>query len=112
MDSDLYKNFKGAFTENYVLTELLKQGILPYFWRFGNTAELDFLFEYEDHIIPVEAKAEIHTRAKSYTQFCKKYNPKLGFKFSMKNVGENIVENTRTYSVPLYMIWRLKDYLK
>ena len=111
-DSDLYKNFKGAFTENYVLTELLKQGILPYFWRSGNTAELDFLFEYEDHIIPVEAKAEIHTRAKSYMQFCKKYNPKLGFKFSMKNVGENLVENTRTYSVPLYMIWRLKDYLK
>ena len=45
-------------------------------------------------------------------QFCKKYNPKQGFKFSMKNVGENLVENTRTYSVPLYMIWRLKDYLK
>lgn len=111
-DSDLYKNFKGAFTENYVLTELQKQGIVPYFWRSGNTAELDFLFEYEDHIIPVEAKAEIHTRAKSYLQFCKKYNPKLGFKFSMKNVGDNLVERTKTYSVPLYMIWRLKDYLK
>lgn len=111
-DSDLYKNFKGAFTENYVLTELLKQEISPYFWRSGNTAELDFLFEFEDHIIPVEAKAEIHTRAKSYMQFCKKYTPKIGFKFSMKNVGENLVESTKTYSVPLYIIWRLKDYLK
>ena len=111
-DSDLYKNFKGAFTENYVLNELIKQGIHPYFWRSGNTAELDFLFEEEDCIIPVEAKAEIHTRAKSYKQFCKKYKPKTGFKFSMKNVGDNDVEGTRTFSVPLYLIWRIREYLQ
>lgn len=110
-DSDLYKNFKGAFTENFVLTEFIKQGIHPYFWRSGNTAELDFLFEYEDEIIPVEAKAEIHTRAKSYRQYCKKYTPKIGFKFSMKNVGEHDVEGTKTYSVPLYLIWRVKKFL-
>ena len=111
-DSDLYKNFKGAFTENYVLNELIKQGIHPYFWRSGNTAELDFLFEAEDSIIPVEAKAEIHTRAKSYKQFCKKYMPKIGFKFSMKNVGDNDVEGTKTFSVPLYLIWRIRKYLQ
>lgn len=110
-DSDLYKNFKGAFTENFVLNELIKQEIHPYFWRSGNTAELDFLFEYEDKIIPVEAKAEIHTRAKSYRQYCKKFNPKIGFKFSMKNVGQHEVENTKTYSVPLYLIWMLKKYV-
>jgi len=111
-DSDLYKNFKGAFTENYVLNELIKQEIHPYFWRSGNTAELDFLFEEEDRIIPVEAKAEIHTRAKSYKQFCKKYMPKMGFKFSMKNVGDNDVEGTKTFSVPLYLIWRIRRYLQ
>ncbi|MBO5259335.1 MAG: ATP-binding protein [Agathobacter sp.] len=110
-DSDLYKNFKGAFTENFVLTELVKQKIHPYFWRSGNTAELDFLFEYEDKIIPVEAKAEIHTRAKSYSQYCKKYSPQIGFKFSMKNVGNHMVESTTTYSVPLYLIWLVKKYI-
>lgn len=110
-DSDLYKSFKGSFTENYVLTELVKQGIHPYFWRSGNTAELDFLFEYENEIIPVEAKAELHTRAKSFRQFCLKYHPKYGFKFSMKNVGVHDVEGTRTHSVPLYLIWMLKAYL-
>ncbi|MDD6035002.1 MAG: AAA family ATPase [Lachnospiraceae bacterium] len=111
-DSELYRNFKGAFTENFVLNELMNQGIHPYFWRSGNTAELDFLFEYEENIIPIEAKAEANTRAKSYLQFCKKYQPKLGFKFSMKNVGNNDVEHTKTYSVPLYLIWRIKEYLK
>ena len=110
-DSELYKNFKGAFTENFVLNELISQGIQPYFWKSGNTAELDFLFEYDDIIIPVEAKAEIHTRAKSYRQYCKKYNPAVGFKFSMKNIGNHMVEETMTYSVPLYLIWRIKEYL-
>lgn len=110
-NSELYGNFKGAFTENFVLNELMAQGIHPYFWKSGNVAELDFLFEYEDKVVPVEAKAEIHTRAKSYRQFCKKYHPPVGFRFSMKNSGENTVEETKTYSVPLYLIWMIKEYL-
>ena len=110
-DSELYKNFKGAFTENFVLNELIKQDIHSYFWKSGNTAEVDFVFENEDKIIPVESKADIHTRAKSYREYCKKYKPEIGFKFSMKNVGDHEVEGTKTYSIPLYLIWRLKKYL-
>ena len=110
-ESALYKNFKGALTENYVLTELIKLKIAPYFWRSGNTAELDFLFEDKNQIIPVEAKAEIHTRAKSYSLFCKKYQPLIGFKMSMKNIGINIDGDTETVSLPLYLLWNLKSYL-
>lgn len=107
-----YNRFKGALTENYVLNELLAQGRHPYFWRSGNTAELDFLLEDEDRVIPIEAKANISTRAKSYLQFCKKYKPSLGFKFSMKNAGEHMTEGTHTYSIPLYLIWKLEKYLE
>ena len=70
------------------------------------------VFEYKDKIIPVEAKADIHTRAKSYSLFCKRYNPEIGLKFSMKNMGINNVENTKTFSIPLYLIWMLETYLK
>ena len=111
-DAALYQNFKGPFTENYVLTELIKLKLHPYYWNSQNTAELDFIFEYEDKIIPVEAKADIHTRAKSYSLFCKRYNPEIGLKFSMKNMGINNVENTKTFSIPLYLIWMLETYLK
>lgn len=110
-EPEIYKNFKGALTENYVLNELIAQGKRLYFWRSGNTAEVDFLFEDKDRIIPVEAKAAISTRAKSYLQFCKKYRPSLGFRFSMKNVGANMTEETLTYSVPLYLLWKLDRYL-
>lgn len=110
-ESELYMNFKGALTENFVLTELIAAGRHPYFWRSGNTAEIDFLFEDDNRIVPVEAKAEFRTRAKSYQQFCKKYKPKIGFKLSMKNTGDNMVGETLTYSVPLYLIWKLGSYL-
>ena len=30
----------------------------------------------------------------------------------MKNAGENPVEETLTYSVPLYLVWKVKEYLK
>lgn len=110
-DSELYGTFKGAFTENYVLLELIKQGYNPFFWRSGNTAEVDFIFENKDLIIPIEVKAATHTKAKSYIEYCKRYSPNIGFKFSMKNIGVNETAKTKTYSVPLYMIWNLSSYL-
>lgn len=106
-----YDRFKGALTENFVMTELLVAGKHPYFWRSSNTAELDFLMEHDGRLIPIEAKSEENTRAKSYRQFCSLYHPQLGFKFSMNNIGENYVEGTQTFSLPLYMIWKLDGYL-
>jgi predicted AAA+ superfamily ATPase len=55
-DTDYQTTFKGAVTENYVLNELVSLRLKPYFWRSGNSAELDFLFENEGAIIPVEVK--------------------------------------------------------
>ena len=104
---DLFIRYKGAFAENYVLNELISNGIEPYFWRSGNSAEVDFIYEKNGEIIPVEVKAADNTQAKSYKQFCKKYEPTVGYKMSEKNIGENLVEKTMTYSLPLYMSWRI-----
>ena len=109
--NNLYKEFKGAITENYVFTELLKMNLSPYFWRSGNTAELDFIYEKNEKVIPLEVKAADNTRAKSYRQFCKKTNPETGFRISLKNIAENMCENTRTISLPLYLLWNIENYL-
>ena len=111
-ESDLFVRFKGAFAENFVLNELLSAGEEPYFWRSGNTAEIDFMFEYEGSIVPIEVKAADNTQAKSYRQFCKKYSPSAGFKLSRKNIAENDYEGTKTYSIPLYLTWNIKKYIK
>lgn len=108
--AETYQRFKGTLTENFAMTELVSEGIRPYFWRSGNTAEVDFIIEHDNRIIPLEAKPE--SNAKSYRQFCKRYNPLIGFRFSMKNIGTNHVEKTITYSLPLYMIWKTKNFLE
>ena len=111
-ETDLYQRFKGAFVENYVLNELKSLGLTPYFWRSGNTAEVDFLFEHQDKFIPVEVKAADNTQAKSYRQFCRKYNPNVGYKLSEKNMAHNLCEKTDTLSLPLYLCWNMLSYSK
>ena len=109
-ENDTLKTIKGAIAENYVLNELISGKIHPYFWRSGNTAELDFIYEEQGEIVPVEVKAATNTMAKSYKQFCKKYQPKVGYKFSLKNIAENIDNGTQTISLPLYLVWNMKQY--
>ena len=105
--NELYMRFKGAFSENYVYQELISQGKTPFFWRSGNTAELDFIYEDKDGIVPVEVKSADNTQAKSYKMFCEKYKPKYGFKLTLKNIAENMCADTRTVSLPLYMAWNI-----
>ncbi len=113
MDEDpLFMRYKGSLAENYALNEFVCQGESVYFWRSGNTAEVDLLLESEGRIIPVEVKSADHVQAKSYKQFCKRYSPELGFKLSMKKLGENPCEGTRTVSLPLWMLWNWKAYTK
>ncbi|MBQ7540177.1 MAG: ATP-binding protein [Bacteroidaceae bacterium] len=101
------RTLKGAIVENFVMNELVSYGMLPYFWRSGNTAELDFIYEDNGEIVPVEVKSATNTQAKSYKLFCKKYQPHKGYKLSLKNLAVNNCEGTETTSLPLYLIWNI-----
>ena len=104
--------FKGAFTENYCMTEIISSGIKPYYWRSNNSAEVDFIIEDQlNRIIPIEAKSADNTRAKSFSNYCKRYSPPKGFRLSTKNIGDNQKENTHEICLPLYLLWKLKAYL-
>ncbi len=102
-ETPLYATFKGAFTENFVMNELVKQGLHPYFWRSENKAELDFLIEIKNELMPIEVKAEEHTKAKSYGVFCKRFSPKKGFVLSQENIAVTNDGQTETLHLPLYL---------
>lgn len=57
---------KGAFTENYVMSQLVASHDTSVFY-YSNDAklELDFLIQYKTEIVPIEAKAEENLRSKS-----------------------------------------------
>ena len=110
-ESALYIRYKGAFAENYVLNELKAIGKEPNFWRSGNSAEIDFIYEDNSEIIPVEVKSADNTQAKSYKLFCKRYEIKKGLKLSAKNIAESVCEKTVTYNIPLTLAWNIDYYI-
>ena len=103
-----YAEFKGAMTENYVLTELLKSGIeAAYYWTSGNEAEVDFVIQCGGHIVPIEVKSEKNVKARSLAEYRKKYAPEYAVKTSMKS--EFSGEEVR--NIPLYRIASLKKMI-
>jgi predicted AAA+ superfamily ATPase len=86
--SRLFTEFKGAMIENYVLQSLVTQfEVLPRYWASGNTAEVDFVLQYQNEIIPVEVKSDENVKSRSLTEFQRKYNPKLRIRYSLKNLS-------------------------
>lgn len=81
---NIFSEYKGAFTELYVFTQLTSQGISLYYHSVDNsTIEIDFLTAYKDHVVPIEVKAEVNVKSKSLRTFITR-NPGLkGLRFSM-----------------------------
>lgn len=83
----LFTEFKGALTENYILQSLITQlDDTPRYWSSGNTAEVDFIIQYLNEIIPVEVKSDENIKSRSLTLYYQKYQPKLRIRYSMKNL--------------------------
>ena len=104
-------HFKGALTENYVLTQLKALGLNAWYWTSSANAELDFLTDHGGKITPIEVKSADNTKAKSLKLFCERYRPERAMKTSLKNVGMNLAGSTQVWSLPLYALFNLEKYL-
>jgi len=75
--------FKGALTEQFVAQQLKIRHEL-YYWTASNaTAEIDFLIQSQNGIVPIEVKAEENLKSKSLKVFVEKYNPGMAIRTSM-----------------------------
>ncbi|MBQ9251071.1 MAG: ATP-binding protein [Clostridia bacterium] len=110
-ENDQFVHTKGALTENYVYTQLISMGIPAWYWQSDANAEIDYLIEGDADTIPVEVKSADNTKAKSLRLFCKKYKTPQAIKTSMKNVGWSEIEETKVWSVPLYMLFDVERYV-
>ena len=85
-----YTEFKGAMAENAVLQSLLPSyGSVPYYWSSEGKAEIEFLLQREDEIIPVEVKAENCVSGRSIVVYNERYHPKNRIRFSFLNLQRN-----------------------
>ena len=82
----IFTEFKGALTEQYVMQQLVLKYEPCYSAKAKSTQEIDFLIENEeDHVIPLEVKAETNVKAKSLRQFVLENNPALAYRISMND---------------------------
>ena len=92
-------------------------GISPSYWAAERAqAEVDFLVETDDGIVPLEVKAERNLRAKSLHSFCKRYKCPLAVRLSMCGYEVNRIELSAEQSytlidIPLYAVAALGDEL-
>lgn len=85
-----YTEFKGALAENAVLQSLLPMlDTDPYYWSSDAKAEIEFVIQWNDEIIPIEVKAENCISGKSLTVYNEKFAPKHRIRFSMLNLQQN-----------------------
>lgn len=96
---NVFKEYKGAFSEQYVLQQLILNNIKPYYYTNDNsTVEIDFVIETND-IHPIEVKAEENLRSKSLKSVLEG-SDYIGYRFSMSPYRNN----SSIVNIPLYLI--------
>lgn len=100
--NSLFREFKGALTEQYVLQQLLtdKNLQINYWTNNQGNAEVDFLVDNGKCVIPLEVKAEENLHAKSLRVFVDKYHPALAVRTSMTDYRKE----EWLLNLPLYAI--------
>lgn len=83
--NDLFVEFKGALTEQYVCQQLKTIQDLDVFYYTNDrgSCEIDFIVDTGELIVPVEVKAEVNLKAKSLKTYQDKFSPKVSVRSSM-----------------------------
>ena len=105
----LFKEFKGALSEQYVLQQLKTQRSLGvYYWKNErNTSEMDFLVSDGTQVVPLEVKAEVNLQAKSLKAYRERFSPSLAVRTAMTDyrIDDGLL------NLPLYAVGVLKQQL-
>ena len=98
----LFAEFKGAFTEQYVLQQIISDTeYTPYYYGTESaTFEQDFLIQKGMDAVPVEVKAESNIRSQSLKAFYEKFHPSTSVRFSLLNYKEQ----EWMVNIPLYAV--------
>ena len=104
-EQSLFEEFKGALTEQYVLQQLKSIDQLPiYYWSAEKaTAEIDFLIQYQNRIIPIEVKAAENLKAKSLKTYHQKFSPEISIRTSLSDYRKE----DWLVNLPLYACWTI-----
>lgn len=100
--NDLFNEFKGALTEQYVCQQLKTIDDLGvyYYTNDRGSCEVDFIIDTGEQIVPVEVKAEVNLKAKSLKTYREKFNPEISVRTSMADYKKE----AWLVNLPLYAV--------
>jgi predicted AAA+ superfamily ATPase len=97
--------YKGMLTESFVANQLTASGIPLLYWLDENNAEVDFLIQTDDGIIPIECKSGTNKVSASLRRYQEKFAPAWVIRLMARNFG--FVNNIRT--IPLYAAFAIAE---
>ena len=102
--TQLFSEYNGAFIENFVASELITTGKEKlYYWTSNNSAEVDFIFQKDDKILPLEVKSGLNRNKKSLRRYAEKYHPEYIYRVSPRN----FTKDNDFINLPLYATFKL-----
>ena len=103
--NDLFVEFKGALTQQYVCQQLktIEDLDVYYYTNDRGSCEVDFVVDTGEQIVPVEVKAEVNLRAKSLKTYQEKFSPVISIRTSMSDYKKE----EWLVNLPLYAIDQL-----
>ncbi|MCR5788387.1 MAG: ATP-binding protein [Lachnospiraceae bacterium] len=100
VNNKAFTEYKGAFTEQYVLQEITGSDIIPYYYSKENSSlEIDFIVQKE-YVYPIEVKAEENLKSKSLRAIHDTNDTLRPCRFSMADYREQ----EWMHNVPLYLV--------
>ena len=105
--NEVFEEFKGSLTEQYVLCQLKECTDLDiYYWTSDSgMAEIDFITQIGGNNVPIEVKASENLQAKSLKVFAEKYKTKINVRTSMSNYKKE----DWLINIPLYSIGNIES---
>lgn len=105
--SSVFQEYKGAFTEQYVLQEIISShdGRIYYYHPENSQQEVDFMTQHHDAVLGIEVKAEENLKAKSLKLFSEQHPDASAVRISMSGYRDQ--EWMKNY--PLYLVPRIFD---
>jgi predicted AAA+ superfamily ATPase len=104
----IFKDYNGAFIENFVAQELIAGGERElFYWTSKSDAEIDFIIENEGKVYPLEVKSGTNLNLKSLKSYSDKFKPELKFRASPRN----FIRSGDFVNVPLYAVSLIKGLI-
>jgi predicted AAA+ superfamily ATPase len=106
-ENELFQEFRGAITENFVAQELAHSRYLLFYWTSEGRAEVDFVLEQEGKIYPLEVKSGSSSKKRSLIVYADTYRPQMLIRCSPMNLKKD----GDVLNCPLYFMEGLRSLI-